>query len=457
MKIPLPPPDLGELIQDTSTQSPDRFLEILRMGIGPETNGKYFHWDQLRHRTPPEGLSHEEWWLATKQARLSIRKKLELKDPQGANFNLALTEGLLRKLHQMDRDAGGAIRTGGPMSTITSDENRDRYIIRTLVEEAITSSQLEGASTTTSEAKRMLRSGRKPRDRSEQMILNNYNAMRFVRAHRNQPFSLEFVLELQEIVTEDAIDDPSASGRWRNEDEDIFVADNRDGKVLYRPPPAELIQERMENLVEFVNSEQDNSFIHPIIQAAILHFMLSYEHPFVDGNGRTARALFYWFMSRSGYWLIEFLSISKFLKQAPASYARAFLFVETDENDLTYFLHHQFDILLQSIKGLHEYLSRKSQEIQQTEKLLRGPIQKVLNHRQVALIAHALENPNELYDIRSHQSSHGTTYQTARTDLLSMEELGLLEKFKRGKAYVFQSPQDMNARISELNKEQSVT
>lgn len=456
MKIPLTPPDLGKLIQDASTQSPDRFIAILTRGIGPETNGQYYHWDQLRHRPPPEGLSHEEWWLATKQARLAIRKKLELKDPNGKSFSLALTEGLLRKLHQMDRDAGGAIKAGGPMSAITSDENRDRYIIRTLVEEAITSSQLEGASTTTSEAKRMLRSGRKPRDRSEQMILNNYRAMRFVRDNRDQRLSLEFILELQRIVTENALDDPSASGRWRNADEDILVADNRDGTVLYRPPSAELIDERMSNLIEFANSEHDDSFIHPIIQATILHFMLSYEHPFVDGNGRTARALFYWFMSRSGYWLMEFLSISKFLKQAPASYARAFLFVETDENDLTYFLHHQFDIILQSIKGLHEYLSRKTKELQQTEKLLRGPIQKVLNHRQVALVAHALKNPNELYDIRSHQTSQGITYQTARTDLLSMEELGLLEKFKRGKAYVFQSPQDMNGRISKINKELSV-
>jgi len=456
MKGPLPPPDWGKLIQDASTQSPDRLIAILTRGIGPETNGQYYHWDQLRHRPPPEGLSHEEWWLATKQARLAIRKKLELKDPNGKRFSLALTEGLLRKLYQMDRDAGGAIKAGGPMSAITSDENRDRYIIRTLVEEAITSSQLEGASTTTSEAKRMLRSGRKPRDRSEQMILNNYRAMRFVRDNRDQRLSLEFVLELQRIVTENALDDPSASGRWRNADEDIFVADNRDGTVLYRPPSAELIEERMSHLIEFANSEQDDSFIHPIIQATILHFMLSYEHPFVDGNGRTARALFYWFMSRSGYWLMEFLSISKFLKQAPASYASAFLFVETDENDLTYFLHHQFGIILQSIEGLHEYLSRKTEELQQTEKLLRGPIQKVLNHRQVALVAHALKNTNELYDIRSHQMSHGITYQTARTDLLGMEELGLLEKFKRGKAYVFQSPQDINGRISKINKELSV-
>jgi Fic family protein len=456
MKIPVSPPALGQLVKALSKQGPERLVEVLTMGIGPETNGKYLHWDQLRHRPPPEGLSHEEWWFATQQARLAIRKRIGLADPKGQHFVLALTEGLHRKLHQMDRDAGGAIKAGAPLAVITSEENRDRYLIRSLFEEAISSSQLEGASTTTSEAKEMLRSGRKPRDRSEQMILNNYRAMRFVRENRDKPLSEEFILELHAILTDDAIDDPGASGRWRRADEDIVVADNRDGTILYRPPAADLVSDRMQRLIDFANAEAEDAFIHPIAQAVILHFMLSYEHPFADGNGRTARALFYWYMSRKGYWLIEFLSISKVIKDSPANYARAFLYVETDENDLTYFLHHQFDVIMKSIVALHDYLASKTEELQRTERLLRGPLQKVLNHRQVALIAHALKNPNHLYDIQSHQTSHGIAYQTARTDLLGLEDLGLLVKFKRGKAFVFQSPRDLAGRISELNSKLSL-
>jgi len=452
MKIPLSPPPLDQLFKGFSTESPDRLVHILTKRIGPEPNGNYFHWDQLRHRTPPEGLSHEDWWFAIKQARLVIKKEIGLVDPKDEEFGLVLTEGLHRKLHQIDRDAGGAIKAGAPIAVIASKENRDRYIIKSLFEEAITSSQLEGASTTTSEAKKMLRSGRKPRDRGEQMILNNYRAMRFVRENRQEPLSEDFLLELHVILTEDAMDDPSASGRWRRADEDIIVADNRDGTILYRPPPADLIPDRMKKVIEFANSEQDESFIHPVVQAVILHFMLSYEHPFADGNGRTARALFYWFMSRTGYWLIEFLSISKVIKQSPTTYAKAFLYVETDDNDLTYFLHQQFDVITKSIAALHKYLSKKTREIQETEQLLRGPVQKVLNHRQVAVVSHALKNPSHLYDIQSHQISHGISYQTARTDLLGLEDLGLLSKFKRGNAFVFQSPQDISGRITDLNR-----
>ena len=452
MKIPLEPPKQSELLRKISGSNPERILELITKGISPETIGRYFHWDELRHKQTPPGISHEEWWLSIKIARSAIKKSLVLKDQYGKSFGLAMTEGLLRKLHEIDRDAGGAIRMDAP---IVNDEHRERYLIKSLFEEAITSSQLEGASTTTREAKRMLRTRRRPRDRSEQMILNNYHAMQFVRENKKEPLSREFLLELHEIVTDNTLDKPDASGRWRKASEDIIVSDNRDGTVLYRPPSAELIPERMQNLFDFANADQTSAFLHPVIRAVILHFMLSFEHPFVDGNGRTARALFYWFLIRSGYWLVEFLSISKVIKEAPGQYARSFLFVETDENDLTYFLHHQFDVIIKSISSLYDYFTRKAEELRQTEKLLRGPIQRVLNHRQVGLITHALKHPNHLYDIQSHRTSNGVTYQTSRNDLLGLEDIGLLTKFKRGRAFVFQSPTDISKRITEINKELS--
>jgi Fic family protein len=160
-------------------------------------------------------------------------------------------------------------------------------------------------------------------------------------------------------------------------------------------------------------------------------------------------------MSRNEYWLIEFISISKVIKQSPTKYARAFLYVETDENDLSYFLHQQFDVIITSILSLYDYLSKKASELQKTRQLLRGPIQTRLNHRQTALISHALKHPNNLYEIQSHRSSHGITYETARTDLHRLEKLGLLTKSKRGNAFIFQSPSNLSERITILNKELS--
>ena len=452
MKIPLRPPPLNKLIETLTKAAPGRFAELLMLEIGPEQNESYLHWDQLRHRMPPEGLLHEEWWLLIKKARAANKNAIGLEDPHGNKFSYALTGTLHKKLSQIDREAAGAIAAD---ESVITDENRDKYIKRSLFEEAITSSQLEGASTTTLEAKKMLRSERQPRDRSEQMIVNNYRAMRFIREHREEALSENFILKLHSILTENAMDDPGTSGRWRNTQEHINVTDNSDGTILYTPPPADQIPDRMKKLIEFANSENRESFIHPIIQASILHFMLSYEHPFTDGNGRTARALFYWFMGRKDYWLIEFLSISKVIKLAPKKYARAFLYVETDENDLSYFLHQQLDVIIKSIESLHEYLSNKTNELKITEQLLMGPIQKELNHRQTDIISHALRHPNNLYEIQSHKVSQDITYETARTDLSGLEKLGLLEKSKRGKAFVFQSPSNLSDRITNLNKKLS--
>ena len=63
---------------------------------------------------------------------------------------------------------------------------RERYVISSLIEEAITSSQLEGAMTTREVAKDLLRSGRKPRTKDERMILNNYRGMLRVREVRHK-------------------------------------------------------------------------------------------------------------------------------------------------------------------------------------------------------------------------------------------------------------------------------
>jgi Fic family protein len=178
--------------------------------------------------------------------------------------------------------------------------------------------------------------------------------------------------------------------------------------------------------------------------------MLGYDHPFVDGNGRTARALFYWSLARSGYWLLEYVSISRLLKQAPAQYSRAYLHTETDANDTTYFLIHQLGVIEQAIAALYDYLGRKAAEQRDAEKLLRHApgLTEALNHRQVALLSHALRHPGQDYTVESHRRSHRITTQTARTDLQCLARGGLLEQRKRGRAFVFSAPDDLRARIA---------
>lgn len=280
----------------------------------------------------------------------------------------------------------------------------------------------------------MLLSGRRPRTKDERMIANNFEAMSVVRTHSSDPLTPEFVLEVHRVLTADTLE-PADVGRLRRADEPVTVQDHATGEIVHVPPDASELPWRLEALCAFANASEDDVFIHPIVRAVLLHFMLAYDHPFVDGNGRTARALFYWSLLRQKYGIAEFLSISRVIQKAPAKYGRAFIHSETDRFDATYFVLHQLDVINEAISDLYKYLEKKAREVRAIEKLLHDSAG--LNHRQRLLLAHALRHPNATYTIDAYRREHGVVYQTARTDLLSLADAGLLKKKEVGRKLVF--------------------
>ncbi|MEK6720647.1 MAG: Fic family protein [Chloroflexota bacterium] len=444
MKPPLAPPSVDSLIANATANGDDRLRAILMGGIRPTVDGKYRHWDTLRQLTPPDGLTREEWWLGIKLARGNIWHELPLTDRDGHNFGYCMPDPAYEMTHVVDRQASGEIAIS---EVVTSPEMRNRYIVSSLIEEAITSSQLEGASTSRAVAKEMLRSGRPPRDRSERMIVNNYRAMNIVRGWKDEPLIPDRVLQLHRVVTDGTLDNPDAAGRLQRPDEArVRVFDRATGELRHTPPPAEQMPARLEAMCKFANDQPTEGFLHPVIRSILLHFWLAYDHPFEDGNGRTARAIFYWSMLTHGYWLTEFLSISTILKRAPGHYAGAFLYTETDGLDTTYFVLNQLKVICRAIDELHAYLAHKARQVRETEKLLR---QADLNHRQIALLSHALRHPDAEYTFRSHQTSHGVVYQSARTDLLELEQRGLLERRTVGQRFVFRPVTDLAERLAD--------
>lgn len=437
MKMPERPPSMAHIRE----QRMDVILKLVSEG---DTRDRYFHWDELRRRTPPVGATPTEWWFALKITRSLGRHSLRLMGTDGIPFSFITPGEVLAALHRVDIGAGSNVIDSDPLLT---PSDRDRYITSSLIEEAITSSQLEGATTTRVVAKELIRSRRKVRDRSEQMILNNYLTMERIRELRSEDLTPALVLELHRTVTEGALDDPSAAGRLRRADESVAVM-NTENVVFHQPPPAAELAARMKAMCEFANgsaSTKGSAFIHPVIRAIALHFWLAYDHPFVDGNGRTARALFYWSMLRAGYWLFEFVSISRLLLRAPTAYARSFLFTETDGNDLTYFIVHQTQIVMKAIDDLQAYIQAKSAE----SRTLRADLKQMrtLNHRQQALIGHALKHAQVEYTIEVHRRSHDVTYATARADLLQLVELGLLNMTKQGRKHVFEATPDLERKL----------
>jgi len=431
-----------------SPEGRKRLVKVLGSPPDPRSSERYLHWDKLRRLKPPEGLSSEDWWWRIKLLeRGPGMRRLNLLDKNGEPFKYGLPDLLLRSLHHVDQECSGRVAMD---EVVTSDlQAGQRFLVNSLMEEAIGSSQLEGATTSRVVAKELLRSGREPKDRSERMIVNNYRAMQFMRNEMGKTLSPESVLELHRILTEGTLDDPTAAGRLQLPGEDrVAVFDRDDGRRVHLPPPAEELPDRLRRMCEFANEgTASKQFIHPVVRAILLHFCLAYDHPFVDGNGRTARILFSWSMREQGYWLIEYLSVSKILREAPAQYGRAFLETETDEGDTTYFLIYQLNVIERAIEEMHSYLARKIGEVKEIEALLHGA--DGFNHRQLALLSDALHRPDRSYSFRQHADTHRVTHETARGDLSRLVERDLLKRRRVGREYVFEPAADLSRRLKE--------
>lgn len=438
MKLPQRAPSILEVAGQLDD---GRLQSILAAGSGPTVAGRYLHWDELRHRGPPEGLSVKEWWVGVRFARVVTGRQLPLRSTDGQPFTYSLPDEALELLHWIDQYGAGAI-----LSTDGVEEPslRRRYLVSSLIEEAITSSQLEGAATTRKVAKDMLRTGRRPRDHSERMITNNFVAMQSLADDRDAPLAPARVQELHRILTDGTLQDPEAAGRLQVEGEDRVRVIAPDGTVVHVPPPAEELEARMVGMCRFANAEDDIAFIHPVVRAIVLHLWLAYDHPFVDGNGRTARALFYWSMLRARYWMVEYLSISRVILRAPRQYYRAFEYTETDAFDATYFILHQLRVIKQAVEDVQAYLRAKTAELHAASRLL---IDTDLNHRQVALLSHAMRHPDAEYSFESHRASHRIAFQTARLDLLELDRMGYVQRVKRGKRFFFHPADDLDLQI----------
>ncbi len=447
MKFPEIPPPFADLIREFS---PERFADVALRAGSAARHGEYLHWDRLRRLPAPDGLTHREWWLTIKLARHDGLRALALADATGQPFRFSVPEVALEALHAIDLCTAGNLAAGGKVGVsgqVLNPENRNFFPAASLMEEAITSSQLEGAVTTRKVAAEMIRTGRKPRDLSERMILNNYRTMQRIRDLKDLALTPDVVFEVHRMVTDDTLDDPTAAGRFRRPDEKIVVSGEY-GEVVHTPPIATELPERMALMCDFANNLTPDAFVHPVVRGIILHFWLAFDHPFVDGNGRTARALFYWSMLRQGYWPFEFISISHILRKAPVKYVRSFLDTETDDNDLTYFVVAQADVIIQALRELSTYIDRKSAEVREAESTIRSL--DLFNHRQSALIIEAVKSPGRRYTIKEHRHMHGVVYQTARTDLLDLANRGVLELKKKGKELVFRVPSDIGERLKRL-------
>ena len=430
---------------------PEKLIELMGKYHATDAKGRYLHWDEFKWRVEA-GDDEESAWLATKVSRKSIAKNLSLLKAEGDRcFSYSVPDSLYPQLHEIDRMIGGGQRLSD--GAFTSSTEKNRYLLKSLIqEEAITSSQLEGASTTREVAKDMLSKSLPPQDKSQRMILNNYLLMKKVVERKDQELSIEFILELHRIATDRAIENQAASGELRK-DNNISVSDLYNENTFY-PPEWETIRDRLTDLCIFANTDHAQNdhikFIHPIIKAIILHFMIAYIHPFGDGNGRTARAIFYWSILRSGYWLFEYISISKLIQEKRGDYDKSFIYVETDDFDLTYFLYNQVDTIEKAVKSLLEYIDRKKQDFYEfMDWIDKSPVAKKLQFGHLQILKEALKNPGSEFTAKQVAHDFDVTDNTARSYLnkLVTQDLLIAAQSKNGKTTIYLAPANLRVRL----------
>lgn len=420
MKLPRKPPNIQPRLSDLFAKRPD-----LLHAAPTLPDGRYLHWDQLRHRPVPEGLTAEEWWAAMRFARSRQAHPVQaMVNCYHEPFSIVDLPSVQRSLHELDRtNVGQTI-----LSALGNPGAQVEYQVRQLIEEAISSSEIEGARPTTRElARHMLREGRPPASRDERMIVNNWRAMdRLRELHRERAeLDIAHLLELHAILGDGALDVDGAAGKLRTPTQNVTVSD-LEGNIWHRPPDAHGIEARVKAVLQFANGGpgDPNEFIHPIVRAIVAHFWLGYEHPFRDGNGRMARALFYFCLLRHGYEVAEFLSISGPIDRSPKSYYLAFAHAESDDGDLTYFVRHQLDVMQTALSDLLAHLQRRAERLRRLS--ARVAAFDALNHRQRSLLEHAIHHPAEGQTFEGHARSHRIHYMTARSDLTDLEERGFL-------------------------------
>lgn len=413
----------------SSFSEKDSWLKKLYQGTWQPV---YLYWDKIKYKKLPEGLTSTEFWQFVKLIRKVQSTQTIIKDENDKYFTWIKLPNLEEFLHEID------LNTGGQISTFIGDideANKQKFIMRGIMEEAIASSQLEGAHTTREVAKKMIRENREPKNESERMILNNYETMRIIEEdYKDKKISLERIFELHAKIIHDTLDKDKI-GRFRTDKEKIVVANEEGNLIYHKAPKVSFVKNQMEDFVKFANDELEDGFMHPLIKAIMLHFWLGYLHPFSDGNGRMARLMFYWYLLKKEYWAFKYIPISTKIKSAKKQYGDAYIYSEQDDLDMTYFINFNLRKIKLALIDFQEYAKRKARENAKMNKLAKTKYK--LNDRQIQLLQFLHKNKDEKTTNQIHTNINQISRVTAGEDLKELKNLEFIypERVKKNIYY----------------------
>lgn len=378
-------------------------------------NPIYLYWDKMKYKTFKDiPVSKEVAWAIIRNYRRCGYRTLQIQNEENELYKYLPLQRWEKTILLFDK-----IFLNRPRDTEVRSEP---WMV-----EAISSAMIEGAHTTRDRAIQLLHLHKTPADYGERMILNNYKMAQIL---ENLPLdfqiSLDTLFDWQTQLTHQNLP-VKDQGRLRTDADQIVIAPKTPDIVTFIPPTEAFLKSQLESFIDFVN--QDNLELHPLLQAICVHYWFAYLHPFVDGNGRTARSLFYWFLMKSRYPNITSLPISPLILKSVQKYSKAFIYTEQDNQDLTYFIDFNFHLIEEALSQFN--ISSHGEHSDHE------PFDERLNFRQNTIMR--ILRSKQLPDVNVSyvRDKFGVSKLTAINDLKGLLSLELIESRRVGKNVLY--------------------
>ena len=256
------------------------------------------------------------------------------------------------------------------------------------------------------------------RRKDKKEVLNYLEALEKIPEFaERKPFKFSDLLELHKLITRDTLENPADEGSLRNQQ--VAVVNGATGQIIFMPPPTDRVGALVEEFLEWFNSEEVNE-IDPVIEAGLAHYELVRIHPFVDGNGRTARVMASIVLFKRAFDIKRFFALDDYYDKDRRAYYAALKTVDQDSLDLTGWLEYFTEGVAVSLKAVEDKVIGLSQDI----KFLKERGQIALTDRQVKIVEMLLQN--EKLTIGQVKDLFGFSRQMALKEMTKLVDLGVV-------------------------------
>ena len=315
---------------------------------------------------------------------------------------------------------------------------KDDWIVdmqqKALILESHHSTHIEGTALSLEQAKSILEGkGLKGINRDDEKELLNYKkAMDFISKYlgKDDPITEGIVRELHKITVKGVRGEKADPGNYRKVQN--YVVNSRTKEVIYTPPPSLDVPHLMREFTSWLNEAGD---VSPVLAAGIAQFQFVHIHPFIDGNGRTARLLSTLILYKTGYDFKKLFTISEHYDKNRPNYYQAIQSVRQKGMDMTSWL----EYFVEGLRSQMEEIQAKGKLIIMADKMIAATKDLVLNLRQQKVVRYLVIN--DRIDNEECQKLCKSIKRTATRDLTGLVQKGVLEKQgeKKGTFYVLAS------------------